>query len=98
MNQEADLRGGERSGRLGRGPRSVLGVYVVVAVHADEEEGGAVSIRAPHDGVDVERAAVRGTDAKLGLAADLEGRLHEADLGTHRTQVDGLELEMAVSD
>src|SRR5207247_7509299 len=85
-------------GRLRHGPRCVFGVYVVVAVHADEKEGRAVAIRAPDDGIDVEGAAVRRTDAKLGLTADFQRCLHQADLGTHGTQVYRLELEMAVSD
>src|SRR5262249_35982510 len=75
-----------------------FGVNIVVTVHADEEERRAVSIRAPHDCVDVEGATVRGPDPELCRAADLQGGFHQADLGPHGAQVHGLELEMAVSD
>src|SRR6266498_3575771 len=78
--------------------RRGFGVHVRVAIHADEEEGRAVPIGAPHNGADVEGASTRRAKAEPGGAADFEWLLHGPDLGAHGAQVHGLEVKVTISD
>src|SRR3970040_1429347 len=63
----------------------------VLGAHADEEEGRAVAVGTPDDGLHVKRAAVRQLDMQPRLAAHLKG-LAERNLGAEGTQVHGLQM------